>query len=228
MTEEIWKDIPGYEGLYKASSLGNIKTLKRNRVPEDLVLSPRKDKAGYLMVNLYKDKKQKSYRIHRLIVSAFEGLKEGMVIDHINNIKADNRFCNLQQTTNRHNCSKDRVNKTSKYTGVSWDKSRGRWKAFIQSKGEIHCLGSFILETEAYSFYENALYQLENNLPISKKRRKTTSSFTGVSWHKATEKWISQIVIDKKKTYLGTFNTELEAHEAYKNRLKEVQNAAEH
>ena len=27
--EEIWKDIPGYEGLYKVSNLGNVKSLER-------------------------------------------------------------------------------------------------------------------------------------------------------------------------------------------------------
>ena len=29
ITEEIWKDIPGYEGLYQASSLGRIKSCQK-------------------------------------------------------------------------------------------------------------------------------------------------------------------------------------------------------
>jgi hypothetical protein len=29
--EEIWKDVPNYEGLYQVSNLGNVKSVRRNR-----------------------------------------------------------------------------------------------------------------------------------------------------------------------------------------------------
>jgi hypothetical protein len=41
--EEIWKDIPSYEGLYQASNLGNIKSLRYN-----IILKPGKDKGSFL------------------------------------------------------------------------------------------------------------------------------------------------------------------------------------
>ena len=54
MTEEIWKDIPGYEGLYQISNFGRVKSLKRPyennggiQWTKERILSPGKDKDGY-------------------------------------------------------------------------------------------------------------------------------------------------------------------------------------
>jgi len=68
-----------------------------------------------------------------------------------------------------------------------------------------------------------------NNLQIisarensSKDRKVGTSKYTGVYWKKASKKWCSQIYINGKFTYLGLFDCEIEAHEAYQNKLKEI------
>jgi len=50
-----------------------------------------------------------------------------------------------------------------------------------------------------------------------------TSSYLGVSWNKPAKRWISQIRINGKVTYIGCFTNELEAHEAYQKKLKEIQ-----
>ena len=48
-----------------------------------------------------------------------------------------------------------------------------------------------------------------------------SSKYIGVYLHKPTNKWLSRIQINNKNTHLGYFNTEEEAHEAYKNALKQ-------
>jgi hypothetical protein len=51
------------------------------------------------------------------------------------------------------------------------------------------------------------------------KHKKSTSKYTGVSFYRPTKKWISQIHINGKQKYLGLFNTEIEAHNRYKEYL---------
>jgi len=56
----------------------------------------------------------------------------------------------------------------------------------------------------------------------SKDRKIGTSKYTGVSWKKSNKKWYSQIYINGRFMYLGLFDCEIEAHEAYQNKLKEI------
>ena len=56
----------------------------------------------------------------------------------------------------------------------------------------------------------------------SKDKRNGTSKFIGVSWDKQHKKWVSQIEIKRKKIFLGRFTNELDAAEAYNNRLEEL------
>ena len=54
------------------------------------------------------------------------------------------------------------------------------------------------------------------------KDKKGTSHFTGVYWHKNYKKWCSQIIVNNRTIYLGSFKTEEEGHNAYKNALKNI------
>jgi hypothetical protein len=62
------------------------------------------------------------------------------------------------------------------------------------------------------------VYRRQND---QNKKNKKTSNYPGVSWHKATKKWTAQIVINKKKKYLGIFADEREAAKAYENACRE-------
>ena len=55
---------------------------------------------------------------------------------------------------------------------------------------------------------------------VSKDKKNGASQYSGVTWHKATNKWRSQIRIGDKRKQLGLFISEEEAHEAYQNALK--------
>ena len=125
---EEWKDIPGYE--YQVSNLGRVKSLKR-----DIILSQRKDYAGYFYVNLY-GVKRKTYKVHQLVAMAFLNHTPcGMshVIDHINNNKEDNRVANLQVISCKLNNQKDK-----KSLGITYRKDTERY--IIRKEGKY--LGS--------------------------------------------------------------------------------------
>ena len=106
---EIWKDIPNYEGLYQVSNLGRIKSLERidaigNRLLKEKFLKPRLNNNGYYRVSLWKQSIEKFYYIHRLVFEAFNGqIPENMQVNHINEIKADNRLSNLNLMTRKEN-----------------------------------------------------------------------------------------------------------------------------
>jgi hypothetical protein len=53
-----------------------------------------------------------------------------------------------------------------------------------------------------------------NNRNLSKQVRRT-STLKGVTWHKGGQKWMAQIHADGKRQYLGLFEDERKAHEAY-------------
>lgn len=106
--EEIWKDIPGYEGYYQVSNLGNVKSLKRKTnnqcCNKDIILKKRKHKNGYVFAMLYKNGKSKTISIHRLVANTFLKNKNNYeCINHINGIKDDNRAINLEWCTYSHN-----------------------------------------------------------------------------------------------------------------------------
>lgn len=103
MFREIWKPIPGYEGLYWASDLGRVKSLGNDKKRKEKILRPRKTK-GYLQVALCKDGKVKRLYVHRLVWIAFNGpIPEGYDCNHINEDKTDCRLANLNLMTRKEN-----------------------------------------------------------------------------------------------------------------------------
>lgn len=78
--EEIWKDIEGYEGLYQVSNLGRVKSLDKQKEMPNGAIYTRKGKIlrqyvdstkKYWIVNLYKNHKQTTKYVHRLVALAF-------------------------------------------------------------------------------------------------------------------------------------------------------------
>lgn len=101
---EIWKDIPEYEGLYQASNLGRVKSLKRPRGLKEKILKPLITRNGYYQVALNKNSIAKFYKVHRLVWLVFNGqIPENMQVNHINEIKTDNRLSNLNLMTPKEN-----------------------------------------------------------------------------------------------------------------------------
>ena len=111
LEKEEWRDIPNYEGVYQASNLGRVKSLERFRKGENDCLVSVKERIlklrirrGYYCVQLYKNSIVKAYQVHRLVWSAFNGqIPKNMQVNHINEIKTDNRLCNLNLMTCKEN-----------------------------------------------------------------------------------------------------------------------------
>ena len=98
--KEIFKDIPGYQGYYQVSNIGNIRT--------------------------------------------------------------NNNLSNLQIISNRENCSKDNINNSSEYTGVHWHKPSKRWRSQIRINNVKKHLGMFDTEIDAHNAYIEAVKNINN------------------------------------------------------------------
>lgn len=159
MKEEVFKDIPYYEGVYQVSNLGNVISLNYRGTNKRMVRKLTKGSSGYLTVKLSINNIKKTKRVHQLVAICFlnhKPRKSNIVVDHINNDKLDNRLENLQIITYRENSSKNKLG-SSKYTGVSWYKKSKKWVAKIHKNGKLKHLGYFNSEYDAHLTYQKAL-----------------------------------------------------------------------
>ena len=96
--EEIWKDIEGYEGLYRVSNLGNIKSVRNS-----IILKGKDNGYGYMQVVLYNGKRKKLYT-HRLVAKAFIfNFDNKTEVNHIDGNKKNNEVSNLEWCTHSEN-----------------------------------------------------------------------------------------------------------------------------
>lgn len=110
--KEIWKDVKGYEGCYQVSNFGNVKSLNYMKTGKEKVLKVRKDKYGYLTVNLSKDGKKKHYTVHRLVATAFLPNPNNLLqVNHIDEDKTNNTVFNLEWCSNEYNHKYGTINK---------------------------------------------------------------------------------------------------------------------
>ena len=205
--QEIWKDIPDYEGLYQASNSGSIR-----KFGDEEILRPRKS-GNYLIIDLTKNSFKKTLRVHQIVAITFLNHKpnrfNGFIVDHIDNNPINNKVDNLQLISQRKNCSKDKDKGSSKHVGVHWNKRRSMWKVDITLENKKHYLGYYDDENIAKEKYELALYNWENFKAIPNYRNPNkTSSYKNISFAKATEKWVYKLTINKKEVVIGRFISE--------------------
>ena len=119
LPKRIWKDIPGYEGLYQVSNTGQVRSLGNNKSKKTKILKTMADTKGYKRLTLYKNSKKKTYKVHRLVAQAFipnpNDLPE---VNHKDENKANNAVWNLEWCTHEYNMNfgtvKERVSKTKR------------------------------------------------------------------------------------------------------------------
>ena len=97
------------------------------------------------------------FYMHRLISGAGEGER----VDHINRNGLDNRRRNLRIATPSQNganriADRRRIGTSSPHKGVTWDKNRQKWSAYIHVNGKTRSLGRFATELEAAAAYDRA------------------------------------------------------------------------
>lgn len=98
--EEIWKDVPGYEGLYRVSNMGRVKRVASDRI----LLYDCSDKRGYLRVTLCKYGKTKRHLVHRLVAFAFIPNPYGYrCVNHLDENPLNNCVENLEWCSHKIN-----------------------------------------------------------------------------------------------------------------------------
>lgn len=137
-TLEIWRPIRGYEGLYEVSDQGRIRNAKTKRLLKFI------NSYGYLRTHLSKENKPKLFQVHRIVARAFPEICgewfEGCQINHLNEIKSDNRAVNLRTTTALEN--------TRWGTGIM-RRALSYSKAVIQLTRDGKFIAKYISATEA-------------------------------------------------------------------------------
>jgi hypothetical protein len=122
---EEYKVIDGFS-KYEVSNMGNV----RNRLTGKC-LKQGLNNGGYYHVSLVSDcKKSKTLRVHRLVAGAFiDNPHNKKIVDHINNVRNDNRRENLRWATNHENGANQKMSKnnTSGYKGLRYDTSFNKW-----------------------------------------------------------------------------------------------------
>lgn len=110
--EEKWKPVIGYEGIYEVSSLGRVKSLGRMILGnggtrywhKEGIMVPQKTYKGYTRVILSHDGEWHTTQVHRIVAMAFIPNPNGYPeINHKNEVKDDNRACNLEWCTTMYN-----------------------------------------------------------------------------------------------------------------------------
>lgn len=108
---EVWRSIPGWEGLYEASSTGQIRSLPRvvirrdgHRLPKPGVVLRGRIHQGYRIVNLSRDGKRHGWPVHRLVALTFYGpLPPGLETRHLDGNSLNNAAANLAYGTHQEN-----------------------------------------------------------------------------------------------------------------------------
>jgi len=162
-----WKIIPTFSN-YEISELGELRRKLKYKTKNGRIYRYYKnntDNKGYIVNMLTNDAGE--YKLvgrHILIALTFKGYKrgvKGLVIDHIDNNKLNNKASNIQIITSRTNSSKDRKNTISGLTGVFIVKQTGKWQARITVNGKRENLGTFDDKYEASKVYQKRKNEVE-------------------------------------------------------------------
>lgn len=115
---EIWKDIPGYEGLYQVSNLGRVKSLNYNHTGKPKILKQTKNKNGYYGLGLWKNGEGVYKRVNRLVAETFIPNPLNLPqVNHKNLDRTDNRVDNLEWITCKDNIRYSNSKKVACYYG---------------------------------------------------------------------------------------------------------------
>lgn len=153
--EEIYKDVEGFEGLYKVSNYGKVLSVRRRKF-----LKPDTDKDGYKVVQMSYKQNVLRVKVHRLVFYTFNpDADKSLQINHIDNVPHNNNLWNLEAVNHRENSAYRFSHRktSSKYRGVTRAIRDNTWRAQIQVNKKKTHLGHFNCETAAYIAYLKAL-----------------------------------------------------------------------
>ena len=164
---EIWKDIKGYEGLYKISNYGEVYSIRRGKL-----LKCKKGNHGYERVGLSKNGKTKLFLRHRLVAEAFIPNPNCLPqVNHIDEDKSNNRCDNLEWCDSKYNCNYGSRNKKGSENRLNIDHTPKR----------VICLETKeIYDSMAQASKE--IYNTDNANGISRCINKPNKAYKGYHW----------------------------------------------
>lgn len=170
--DEIWKDIKGFEGVYKISNFGRLASLKKGYFN---ILSNKNSKGDYISVILKSKNKVLHTRIHRLVYSTFvEEIPKGKKyhIHHKDGNKQNNRISNLE-LVNSHNHHKIHIKKNPNIIKglVNYNKYI-KTKPISQYSLDGKYIATYSNATDAYkatNVCKRNILQVANKEPFNKK-----------------------------------------------------------
>ena len=125
---EEWKEIPGYEGLYEVSNMGNVRNVRRNTL-----LRLTKTNKGYIQVGLSKNGILTVLKVHRLVAQAFLPNPDNLpMINHKDEDKTNNRVENLEWCDHKYNMNYGTRNIRAKETAIK----NGYWSSLSKEEKE--------------------------------------------------------------------------------------------
>lgn len=218
--EEIWKDIPGFEGCYQASTLGKIRSLDRYTNYKDKgtialkkgrILSPKISNKGYLEVVLVINGIKSYKRVHQLVAATFLPNPNSYPhINHINEIKTDNRIVNLEWCTPKQNIEAYNESRTIVYQYDLQGNFIKVWNSLTKAAKSVngdktgihHCCVGKLSDGKSKKTYKGYIWTYESMTDEEKKSRTTNSNLTKVQQ------------LDLEGNVLNTYNSTIEAAKA--------------
>lgn len=175
--EEVWKDIIGYERLYKISNFGRCVRVEGGDKLGQCILQG-DNGAGYKNLHLYKEGKQSTKYIHRLVAQAFIPNPENKSqVHHIDHDRSNNRVDNLEWVTPSEN--------------IRYGVSEGRINNKI--RGKTNSIGEDVLKEVAKLKFKGLTVQsIANELGLP--RTTVSSLVNGRSKGKMFEKFYEELL----------------------------------
>lgn len=181
--EEIWKDIPNYEGLYQVSNLGEVKSLNYNHQKKSKLLKQKEQKTGYKNVTLCKKGRKKIFLVHRLVAKCFlDNYDDKLQVNHIDGNKKNNKLSNIEMVTASENQKHSYKNNLHKISGNA-----------IIGRKKVKCIE---LQIEKDSIREMFKFLLNNNYLVKDNRKGLTNAinnnkkFVGLTFEYVNDKEI--------------------------------------
>ena len=169
---EVWKDIQDYEGLYQISNLGRVKSFCKNK---EKILKIFKNNHGYCQIDLFKDGRKKSLKVHRLVAQAFiPNFNMYKEINHIDCDKTNNCVDNLEWCTRSHNVN---------HLPTKLKNAQSRYKKINQYDLDGNFIKTWDSIKEAKEYYK-----CTNFNDVLKGRKKTAKGF-GWKYYKEEENY---------------------------------------
>lgn len=180
--DELWKDMIGFEGRYQVSNRGRVRSVLSNHGKyQEKIKAVRRRSATchYLYVQLSIKDRPHHEAVHRAVAKAFIPNPENKpMVNHIDGIKLNNDACNLEWATctenhqhafdtglrnAQHVADRQRgtkIGSSSSYHNVTWDTSRGKWKATLKDQGKMVFQKRFDCEIKAALHVNHMLDEL--------------------------------------------------------------------